>query len=315
MKRLGIIGATGLVGSATLNCLLEERLLDNFELYMFVSDKSAGKVLVFGEKHYPLIRLDDDFVNYHLDYAIFLTSEDVSLVWARKFADVGIKVIDNSCAFRLSEGVPLVVPEINIDIIKASDKIIANPNCSTIQLVVVLDGLLKLSKIKRVVVSSYQSVSGAGREALQDLKNQTKNYFEHGIDDNIIPQIGGLEANGNSKEENKIINETKKILGTKMDVFATAVRVPISYCHGESVLVEFENKVNLAEVKSALTCDYIKFSEDLFYPTECVNSNDTFVCRLRKMGKNVIQMFIVADNLRRGAAYNAVKILEYISKN
>lgn len=314
MKRLGIIGATGLVGSATLNCLLEEKLLDKFELFMFVSDKSAGKVLVFGEKHYPLIRLDEDFVNYHLDYAIFLTSEDVSLVWARKFADVGVRVIDNSCAFRLSEGIMLAVPEINMEYLSYSDKIIANPNCSTIQLVVVLDRLLKLSKMKKVVVSSYQSVSGAGREALQDLKNRTKNYFEHGIEDNVIPQIGGLEENGNSKEENKIINETKKILGAKIDIFATAVRVPISYCHGESVFIEFENEVDLAEVKSALTCDYIKLSEDLFYPTECVNSNDTFVCRLRKSGKNVIQMFIVADNLRRGAAYNAVKILEYISK-
>lgn len=315
MKKLGIIGATGMVGSAILNCLLKERLLDKFELFMFVSDKSAGKVLVFNEKHYPLFKLDDDLINFHLDYAIFLTGEDVSLVWVEKFVKTGVKVIDNSCAFRLCDGVPLIVPEINIGIMKEDDKIVANPNCSTIQLVVVLDRLLKLSKIKKVVVSSYQSVSGAGRDALLDLQNQTKNYFDCGIVDNIIPQIGALEVNGNSKEENKIINETKKILDCNFDVFATAVRVPISYCHGESVFVEFENDVDLAEVKSALTCDYIKLSDDLFYPTECVNSNDTFVCRLRKMGKNVIQMFIVADNLRRGAAYNAIKILEYIAKN
>lgn len=313
MKRLAIVGATGLVGNATLNCLQEEGLLDKFELFLFVSDRSAGKVLVFDERHYPLIKLGEDFVDYHLDYALFLTSEDVSEVWVKKFAKTGIKVIDNSSAFRLRRNVPLIVPEINIQRLKPSNNIIANPNCSTIQLVIVLDRLSKVSKLKRVIVSSYQSVSGAGRDALMDLMNDTMFYFEHGITNNIIAQIGDIQENGNTKEENKIINETKKILNSDIEIHATAVRVPIPFCHGESVFVEFENDINFNVIKSKLECEYIKYSDVPFYPSECVGSNLTYVCRLRETSENSIQFFVIADNLRRGAGFNAVKILEYLA--
>lgn len=315
MKKLAIVGATGLVGTTTLNVLHEEGLFEKFEIYLFVSDKSAGKILVFNDCHYPLIKLDDDFEKFNLDYAIFLTGEDVSKVWVKKFASAGVRTIDNSCAFRLKKKVPLIVPEINSEILLPNDNIIANPNCSTIQLVVVLDKLNKLSKIKQVVVSSYQSVSGAGREALLDLENETNSYFKHGISNNFIAQIGELEKNGNSKEENKIINETKKILNENLEIFATAVRVPISYCHGESVFIRFDKKVNMKKLKSSLNCEHIKRSEDLFFPCECAGKNETFVCRIRQADEKSVQLFIIADNLRRGAAYNAVKILEIISQS
>lgn len=315
MKRLGIIGATGLVGTSTLRVLLEENLLSEFEVILFASDRSAGRVLVFNEKHYPLIKLDDNFIDYKLDYAIFLTNEDVSEIWVMRFAMSGIMVIDNSSAFRLKDKVPLIVPEINIKNVDMSNGIIANPNCSTIQLVVVLDKLRKVSKISQVVVSSYQSVSGAGRDALVDLKKGTKKYFENGIRDNIIAQIGKLDSNGNSKEENKLINETKKILDCDFEISATAVRVPIPYCHGESVYIKFNDSIDLGKIYQALECDYIKVSKDLFYPSKCAGTNLTYVCRIRKVGDNSVQLFIIADNLRRGASYNAVKILEYLKKS
>lgn len=312
MKRLGIIGATGLVGMSVLETLKEEKLTGEFELFLFVSDKSDGKVLVFDDKHFRLIKLDDDFVKFNLDYAIFLTSESVSSIWVEKFAKNGIKVIDNSSAFRMKTDIPLIVPEINAELLDGDERIIANPNCSTIQLVVVLDRLRKLYEIDEVVVSSYQSVSGAGRDALLDLDNNTTNVFEHSINNNFIAQIGKIEANGNCTEENKIINETKKILNEEFEVFATTVRVPIAFCHGESVMVRFKNDIDVNKLKKSLKCDYIIQSDDLFYPSECAKTNETYVCRMRSTSKNVIQFFIIADNLRRGASYNAVKILEII---
>lgn len=314
MKRLGIVGATGLVGMSVLNLIEERGLPQKFEIFLFVSDRSDGKVLVLGEKHYPLIKLDENFDKFKLDYAIFLTSESVSEVWAKRFAESGVRVIDNSSAFRMSEEIPLVVPEINTRKIQENDKIIANPNCSTIQLVVVLDELMKLGEIEEVVVSSYQSVSGAGRDALLDLEKGVENFFDCDITKNFIPQIGSIQENGSCTEENKIINETKKILGGKFDVFATTVRVPVPYCHGEAVLVKFKDDVELTEVKNALNQEHIRFSEDLFYPSECAGTDETYVCRLKGAKKNIIQFFVIADNLRRGASFNAIKILENIEK-
>lgn len=312
MKRLGVVGATGLVGMSVLNLLQEKNMILDYELFLFVSDKSEGKVLVMGDKHYTLLGVSD-FKKYKLDYAIFLTDEKVSLFWAEKFAKSGVRVIDNSSAFRLKKGIPLVVPEINGNEISKDNNIISNPNCSTIQLVVVLDRLLKLAEIKRVIVSSYQSVSGAGRDALHDLETCSNNYFEQDIRKNFIAKIGDIQENGNCKEENKIINETKKILHAGFEVFATTVRVPISYCHGESVFVEFENDVTEEDVEKILNCDYIKTGE-LFYPSACAGTDQTYVCRLRKNAKNTLEFFVIADNLRRGAAYNAIKILEIIEK-
>ena len=314
MKKLAIVGATGLVGQSVIKVLNEEGLFDRFQIFMIGSSQSAGKVLIFNNKYFTILELDESVFELGLDYAIFLTKEDVSAVWVKKFAEHGIISIDNSSAFRLEKNIPLVVPEINLYEIKAADNIIANPNCSTIQLVVVLDKLMKLGKIKQVVVSSYQSVSGAGKEALFDLLDDTTNVFKCGIKDNLIAQIGRIEANGNCTEENKIINETKKILNLDAEIVATTVRVPISFCHGESVFVKFENETNLGEIKKVLSCDYISVRDDLFYPNKCVGSNLTYVSRLRKPAADSLQFFVIADNLRRGASYNAVKILENISK-
>jgi aspartate-semialdehyde dehydrogenase len=174
-----------------------------------------------------------------------------------------------------------------------------------------LDRLLSIYSIRKVIISSYQSVSGAGRDALDDLKECTNKYFSPKIQDNIIPCIGGFDAIGGCSEENKIVNETKKILGVDCDIFATTVRIPTSFCHGESVFVEFEDDVCLNKIKEVLETSYIK-QGDLFYLSDCINSNLTYVCRLRQCGNKTIQMFIIADNLRRGAAYNAVEILKRI---
>lgn len=315
MKKLAIVGATGLVGGAVLNVLKEENLIDVFEIYLLVSNNSAGKVLVFGDKHYPLVALSDDVLEIGFDYSIFVTSEDISRLWVKKFEDNDVIVIDNSSAFRMNKNVPLVVPEINFSDIKEDNKIIANPNCSTIQLVVVLDRLKNLYDIQSVIVSSYQSVSGAGREALNDLKNHKTDYFSCGIENNFIPQIGAIKDNGFCSEENKIMNETKKILHSDFDVFATTVRVPIAFCHGESVYVKFKSKVDFEKIKAEISCDWIKLSDDLFYPKDCAGSNLTYVCRLRKCSENEIMFFVIADNLRRGAAYNAVEILKQLKNN
>lgn len=310
MKKLAIVGASGLVGQTVLRVLKEERLHKKFELYMITSKNSAGKVLVFDNKHYRLIELTNDVFKLGLDYAIFVTSEDVSKIWVKNFEARGITVIDNSSAFRLNKNIPLVVPEINLKTITAEDRIIANPNCSTIQLVLVLDRIRKLSEFEDIVVSSYQSVSGAGKDALDDLENDTHYVFEKGIKDNFIAKIGGFSENLNCSEENKIILETQKILNENFNIVATTVRVPVRFCHGESVYVKFKNKVNFDDVKKAIECDYIKVSEDLFYPKECAGTNLTYVCRLRKHSDNEILFFVIADNLRRGAAYNAVEILK-----
>lgn len=310
MKKLAIVGATGLVGQTVLRVLKDEGLIDYFDICLLVSSRSAGKVMVFDDKHFPLFELNEKMCDMKFDYAIFVLSEDISLKWVNKFAENGTICIDNSSAFRMKKGIPLVVPEINIKSIKRDDKIISNPNCSTIQLVLVLDRLMRIGKIEEVVVSSYQSVSGAGKEALLDLENSSNNYFKCGIKNNIIAQIGSIENNGNCTEENKIINETNKILNSKINVYATTVRVPISNCHGESVLVKFKNRINISKIKNTLDCDYIHFSEDLVYPVDCAGSDLTYVFRLRQVGAKCLQFFVIADNLRRGAGYNAVKILK-----
>ena len=313
MKKLAIVGASGLVGQTVLKVLKEENLLKKFELYLITSTRSAGKVLIFDDRHYRLIELSDDVFKLGIDYAIFVTGEDVSKVWVKNFEARGTVVIDNSSAFRLDKNIPLIVPEINFKSIKNENKIIANPNCSTIQLVLVLDKLRKLAKFDSVIVSSYQSVSGAGKDALDDLENNTNYIFEHGIKDNFIAKIGGLAQNFNCSEENKIILETQKILEEEFNIAATTVRVPIRFCHGESVYVKFKQNVDFEKVKSVIECDYIKLSDDLFYPKECAGTNLTYVCRLRKHSENEILFFVIADNLRRGAAYNAVEILKRIT--
>lgn len=309
MKKLLIVGASGLVGQTVLDVLYEEGLMNEFDITLATSMGSFGKQVMYGERIFRYVPLNEKLVANNYNYVIFTSGDDISKQWVEKFADSCAVVIDNSNAFRRKESVPLVIPEINFDTIKDGDNVIANPNCSTIQLVVILDRLMKLGNIKDVVVSSYQSVSGAGKDAMLDLKNKTSKYFGVNINDNLIPQIGGLLENGFCTEEDKIIFETNKILKSNIHIIATTVRVPISYCHGESVYVKFENNVDFDIIKRELNCDYIDVCEGLIYPENCLKSNKTYVFRLRKVSDNEIVFFNLANNLRRGAAYNAVEIL------
>lgn len=311
--KLAIVGATGLVGQKVIKVLWEEGLLEQLELVLIASEKNAGRRYFFKGQEYNIVSLSDKCLNFGLDVVIFSAGEDVSKKWAEKFVKAGAVVIDNTNAFRKQSDVPLVVPEINSDEISIESKIISNPNCSTIQLAVVLDKLKNLSKINKVVVSTYQSVSGAGKLALIDYQNNSKFYFLKGINGNIIPQIGELSENGFSLEENKIIFELNKILKTNINIIATAVRVPVPYCHGESVYVEFEKDVCVDDAVKELSSEYIKVvSDDICFPIDCTDTNDTYVCRVRQYSKRELVFFVVADNLRRGAAFNAVKIAEMV---
>lgn len=314
--KLAVVGATGLVGKTVIDILKEENLIFEIELVLFASRRSAGKRMMICGRDYKIFELNEDFDKMGIDYAIFSAGGDVSKCWAKRFADAGIVVIDNTSVFRMNKKIPLVVPEINMSAARHSDKLIANPNCSTIQLVLILDRLRTLSQIKQVVVSTYQSVSGAGRRALADLNNQTNHYFQDGIRNNIIASIGDIDKFGFCSEEVKLMTETGKILNDKdMCVCATAVRVPTSYCHGESVYIKFQNAVSLRQIKQALKCDYIEvLNSGVGLPTMIKGSNKTYVCRVRKVSKNEILLFVIADNLRRGAAYNAVEIFKYLIK-
>lgn len=312
--KLAIVGVTGLVGQTLIEVLKEESLLEYIDLVLFASKRSSGKRMIVQGQEYKIFELTDDFEKMKIDYAIFSAGAQVSKCWVEKFTGAGVVVIDNTSAFRLNKNIPLIVPEIN-DIKDYQDcKLIANPNCSTIQLVLVLDRLRRLSKIDRVDVSTYQSVSGAGRRALFDLANGTTNVFDNGIKNNIIPYIGEIDKSGFCTEEQKIMKETGKILNDKkMQIVATAVRVPISNCHCESVVVKFNYKVKIRDIYKALKCDYLEaVKEKMYFPKDVKGQNKTFVCRIRQVSKCEIAMFIVADNLRRGAAYNAVGILKQL---
>lgn len=314
--KIAIVGATGLVGQTILNILDEEDLITNNSITLYVSSRSAGKEYLYKGLVFRLLKLDENAIDKKFDIVFFSAGSEVSKIWAEKFAKSGAFVIDNTSAFRKRFDVPLVVPEINSYLLNKDTKLISNPNCSTIELAVVIDRLKAVSKIKKIIVSTYQSVSGAGRRALCDLYNQTKNVFRNGINDNIVAQIGDIQDNGYSDEENKIMFELCKILNEKFTVLATAIRVPISVCHGESVYVEFEDCVDVQDLNYAMNCEYIKISNgDIIYPSEVKNTNLTYVCRLRKSSKTEIQFFLFADNLRRGAAYNAVKIAKFLINN
>ena len=313
MINIAIVGATGLVGEAIIKILEEEGFRDKINLSLYVSERNHGKMFLINGKEYRLSKLTNNALEQNYDYVFFSAGNDVSKEWAEKFADRGSFVIDNSNAFRKNKNVPLVVPEINSNTISSQSKIISNPNCSTIQLAVVVSKLLNVSDINKVIVSSYQSVSGAGRLALSDLKNGTKNYFSEGINNNLVAQIGGIEGNGFCTEENKIMFELNKILGKKLNVLATTVRVPISNCHGESVYIKFKNKVNLNSIKKELNCSHITlFENGLAFPTKIAGTNQTAVCRMRLVNEKELLLYIVADNLRRGAAYNAVEIFKIL---
>lgn len=317
---VAILGATGAVGQEFLN-LIEERNFPFNELKLLASHRSAGKKIQFMGKEYTVEEAThDSFEN--VDIALFAGGA-ASKTFAPSAVKAGAVVIDNSSAFRMDPEVPLVVPEVNPQAIARHKGIIANPNCSTIQAVVVLKPLDDKFKIKRIVYSTYQAVSGAGKLGLEDLKNVSKDKplfkFSHPIYDNCLPHIDSFLINRYTKEEMKLINETRKILGHPyLPITATAVRVPVTNCHGESINIEFERPFEINEVISILKkSPGIIVKDDIknnVYPTsEIANGHDeVFVGRIRKdySIKNGLNLWVVADNLRKGAATNAIQIME-----
>lgn len=327
--KLAIIGATGLVGRTAIK-ILEEKNIPNIEYFLFSSSKSAGTKIKFMEKEYIVNELTESSFDYHFDFAIFSAGPEVSKHFAPIAASKGCVVIDNSSTFRMDDNVPLVVPEVNSNVLINHHNIIANPNCSTIQAVVVLKPLDDNFKIKRIVYSTYQAVSGAGKLGLQDLENSSNNCitnsslkFSHPIYDNCLPQIDTFLINRYTKEEMKMINETRKILEhPNLPITATCVRVPVKNCHGESINIEFEKSFNLDDVFSILkNSQGVVVQDDIndnIYPIPMTSNghDEVFVGRIRKdySVKNGINLWVVADNLRKGAASNAIQIMEKLIK-
>ena len=331
--KVAVVGATGLVGTKMLQ-VLEERNFPVTEIIPVASERSVGKEIYFKGKKYKVVSMDDA-IALKPAVALFSAGGNTSLQWAPAFASAGITVIDNSSAWRMDPSKPLIVPEINADILSSEDKVIANPNCSTIQMVVALNPLHKKYKIRRIVVSTYQSVTGTGKEAVDQLMGERKKAsntstadypmaYKYPIDLNVIPQIDVFMDNGYTKEEMKMVNETRKIMqDDSIRVTATTVRIPVMGGHSESVNVEFENDFNLDEVKQLLAqSEGVIVVDDPAnqqypMPMDAHEKDEVFVGRLRRdeSQPNTLNMWIVSDNLRKGAATNAVQIAEYLYKN
>lgn len=320
--RVAVVGASGLVGSTILK-VLEERNFPVTELVPVASEKSIGKKVTFNNKEYTITSIEDA-IEKDCAIALFSAGSDLSLKFAPKFAEKGTVVIDNSSAWRMEKYIPLVVPEINADILTKDTKIIANPNCSTIQLVLALHPLHNKFNAQRVIVSTYQSVSGSGTAALNQMDNEragvnSSKVYPYEIDQNCIPHCDVFLDNGYTKEEMKLVNETKKILrDDSIKVTATAVRVPVTGGHSESINVEFSKDFELQEVRNLLYNQegvILKDSpETNAYPMPLYakNKDAVFVGRIRKdeSQDNTLNMWVVADNIRKGAATNAVQIAE-----
>lgn len=325
--KVAVVGATGMVGEVMLK-VLAERNFPITELLLVASERSVGKKLTYKNKAYTVIGLADA-VAAKPDIAIFSAGGGTSLEWAPKFAEVGTTVVDNSSAWRMDPTKKLVVPEINANVLTKEDKIIANPNCSTIQMVLALSPLHKKYKMKRVVVSTYQSVSGTGVKAVKQLENEIAGIegemaYPYPIGRNALPHCDVFEDNGYTKEEMKLAREPQKIFNDKsFAVTATAVRIPTSGGHSESVNVEFENDFDLAEVRQLLSETPGVVVQDNTatntYPMPIFahDKDEVFVGRLRRdeTQPNTLNMWIVADNLRKGAATNAIQIAEYLVAN
>ena len=316
--KIAIVGATGLVGRTALK-VFEEKNISNLEFSLFSSKKSAGTKLKFLNTDFIVRELTDSSFDEKFDFALFSAGAKTSKHFAPIAASKGCIVIDNSSAFRMDDKVPLIVPEVNFEDVKNHHNIIANPNCSTIQAVVALKPLDDKFKIKRIFYSTYQAVSGAGKLGLQDLEQHTTLKFQHPIYDNCLPQIDTFLVNHYTKEEMKMVNETRKILKhPNLSITATAVRVPVTNCHGESINVVFEKNFELADIfKTLKSAPGIIVQDDIendIYPIASnVNGHDeVFVGRIRKdfSIKNGLNLWVVADNLRKGAASNAIQIIE-----
>ena len=324
--KVAVVGATGLVGTEMLK-VLAERQFPVTELLLVASAKSVGQLIAFAGKQHAVVSMDDA-IAARPDFAIFSAGGSVSKEHAPRFAAVGTVVIDNSSAWRMDPTKKLIVPELNADTIGPDDKIIANPNCSTIQMVVALNDLHKRYRVSRIVVSTYQSVTGTGKKAVDQLLEERAGHtasnpaYPHPIDLNVLPHIDVFEPNGYTKEELKMVNETKKIMGDeRIRVTATCVRIPVMGGHSESLNVEFAEEFDLAEVRDILAhtagVELVDDPSTNTYPMpkDSHGRDAVLVGRLRRdeTQPKTLNMWVVADNLRKGAATNAVQIAEYLA--
>ena len=324
--KVAVVGATGVVGTVMLE-LLDKRKFPVTEIIPVASERSVGNKIKFNGKEYSIVSLTDA-VEMKPDIALFSAGGSTSLQWAPKFAEKGTRVVDNSSAWRMDSTKKLIVSEVNSESLTEHDYIIANPNCSTMQMLVVLAPLHRKFKIKRLVISTYQSVSGTGKNAIDQLyseRNDSKpeKVYPYSIDQNLLPHCDIFEEGGYTKEENKLINETRKILNdNSIQITSTAVRVPIELCHGESVNIEFEDDFKLEEVLSILRSSPGLIVEDdpdkniYPMPINASNKDEVFVGRIRRdfSIESGLNLWIVADNLRKGAATNTIQIAEKLIK-
>ncbi len=325
--KLAVVGATGMVGTVMLQ-VLEQRNFPFTELILVASEKSIGKTMSFKGKNYSIIGLQEA-IDLKPDIALFSAGGSISLEWAPKFAENGTTVVDNSSVWRMDPVKKLVVPEINANELSKNDKIIANPNCSTIQMVVALAPLHNKYKIKRLVISTYQSITGTGVKAVRQLENEFEGLkgemaYPYPIHKNAIPHCDVFEENGYTKEEMKLVNETRKILNdNSIAITATAVRIPVVGGHSESINVEFENEFDLNDIRKLLhEADGITLKDNTDtntypMPIYAEGLDDVFVGRLRRdeSQPKTLNMWVVSDNLRKGAATNTIQIAEYLMKN
>jgi len=322
--KIAVVGATGLVGQKILDVINEQKLSFE-ELFLVASERSKGKIISFQQKEYSVITLEEA-IKKDIDVAIFSAGSEIAKKWASLFTDNGSYVIDNSSAWRNYDHIPLLVPGVNEESLSVNDKIIANPNCSTIQLVLALEPLHKEYTIKRVVVSTYQSVTGSGMAGVEQLKKEQQGEkstlaYPYQIHENCIPQGGNLGDDDYTTEEIKLITETRKILGEKnLSITSTVVRVPVFGGHSESVNISFEKKIEIYHIRELLEQKpeiivQDNIAENIYpMPAYTEGKDEVFVGRIRRdfSTENAINMWIVADNLRIGAATNAVRIMQYL---
>ena len=325
--KIAVVGATGMVGNVMLK-VLEERNLPINKLLLVASERSVGTELIYQNKKIKVIGLNEA-LNAKPDIALFSAGGSTSLEWAPKFASLGTTVIDNSSAWRMEKDIKLIVPEINANLLSSEDKIIANPNCSTIQMVMALAPIHRKFKIKRLVISTYQSITGTGVKAVKQLKNEMSgtsggNAYPHQIHKNALPHCDIFLENNYTREEMKLVHETHKILGdNKIAITATAVRIPVVGGHSESVNVEFENHFEINQIQKILSqTPGIEILDDpkknkYPMPINAEGKDTVYVGRLRRDNSipNGVNLWIVSDNLRKGAATNTIQIAEYLIKN
>ncbi len=318
--KIGIVGATGEVGRMMIKCL-EEYDVKIDELKLFATKKSAGQSLYFNGNQYFVEELLEDSMKENYDYLLFSAGSDVSKKYAKIAEENGNTIIDNSSAWRRDEAKPLIIPEINSEVIASYSGIIANPNCSTIQMLLSLYPIHKINPIKKIVVSTYQSVSGSGKKGIEALSREeidryNESYYKKQIRNNVIPEIGDYLDNGYTEEEEKMRFETNKIFGTdSIKVSATAVRVPVVYGHSESIYVELTNKLLAEDCKNLFSENdsVVLLENEIITPVELKKDNNTYICRLRNgVDDYSLAFWNVADNIRVGAATNAVRILKYL---